>query len=69
MVDGIENPYRTDRVADALFVGRRELVDTIAGAIVDQDDLVIDAPALRRARQPLVEQRQNVFFVEARNND
>lgn len=33
MVDGIENPYRSDRVADALFVGRETLLAELGEAV------------------------------------
>ncbi|MBI5514279.1 MAG: ATP-binding protein [Deltaproteobacteria bacterium] len=33
MLEGVENPYRRDRVADALFVGREALLAELAGAV------------------------------------
>lgn len=33
MVDGLQNPYRTDGVADALFVGRKALLDELCAAV------------------------------------
>ncbi len=35
MVDGVENPYRTDHVADALFVGREALLAELCKAVKD----------------------------------
>jgi hypothetical protein len=35
MVDGVENPYRTDREADALFVGRNALIAELVAAVRD----------------------------------
>jgi len=33
MANGVENPYRTDKVADALFVGRERLLATLCAAV------------------------------------
>jgi type II secretory pathway predicted ATPase ExeA len=35
MADLLENPYRSDRVADDLFVGRQELIGQLAAAILE----------------------------------
>jgi hypothetical protein len=33
MVDGVENPYRSDRVAEAIFVGRQALITELCAAV------------------------------------
>lgn len=40
MVDGLENPYRTDRTADDLFVGREELIVSLLTTVRDRRNAI-----------------------------
>lgn len=40
MVDGLENPYRTDQIADALFVGREALIAQLAATIRERRNAI-----------------------------
>lgn len=40
MVDGVENPYRSDLTADALFVGREELIATLVATVRDRRNAI-----------------------------
>lgn len=40
MVDGLENPYRTDRTADDLFVGREDLIGTLLATVRERRNAI-----------------------------